>query len=65
MGTDNGTPVEYIRIGLSWTHLLKRLVCQVQRDLDLGGLPVNVLSKDFDHVSYHARYKLEAEDPSQ
>lgn len=36
MGTDNGTPVEYIRIGLSWTHLLKLLVYQAQKDLGLG-----------------------------
>lgn len=41
MGTDNGTPVEYIRIGLSWTHLLKRLVYQVQKDLDLGDLELD------------------------
>ena len=36
MGTDNGTPVEYIRIGLSSTHLSKLLVYQVQKDLGLG-----------------------------
>ena len=36
MGTDNRTPVEYIHIGLSWTHLLKPLVYQLQKDLHLG-----------------------------
>jgi len=41
MGIDNGTPVGYIRIGLSWTHLLKLLVHQVQKDLGLGDLELN------------------------
>ena len=43
MGTDNGTLVEYIHNGLSWMHLSKLLVYQVQKDLGLEDLGLDAV----------------------